>query len=103
MDAAASLGFDAISPVHGTPQNGTVTDPGYVPYVTSDMVTRAHAKGMRVIPWTVDDKPTLRKLMDDGVDGVIPDHPDRLRDVLADRSLKLPKRYTLEPGMSAAK
>ncbi|MGY2746181.1 hypothetical protein [Arthrobacter sp. UYCu723] len=40
--AAASLGFDAVSPVHGTPQNGKVTDPGYVPYVTADMVQRAH-------------------------------------------------------------
>ncbi|WP_416403279.1 glycerophosphodiester phosphodiesterase [Arthrobacter sp. LFS091] len=103
VDAAASLGFDAISPVHGTPQNGTVTDPGYVPYVNADMVTRAHAKGMQVIPWTVDDKPTMRKLMDDGVDGVITDYPDQLRDVMAERSLKLPKQYTLQPGMSAAK
>ncbi|UKA67471.1 glycerophosphodiester phosphodiesterase [Arthrobacter sp. FW306-05-C] len=101
VDAAASLGFDAISPVHGTPQNGTVTDPGYVPYVTADMVNRAHAKGMQVIPWTVDDKPTMRKLMDDGVDGLITDYPNRLREVLAERSLKLPKQYTLEPGASA--
>ncbi|MDQ0690926.1 glycerophosphodiester phosphodiesterase family protein [Arthrobacter sp. W4I7] len=101
VEAAASLGFDAISPVHGTPQNGTVTDPGYVPYVTADMVKRAHAKGMQVIPWTVDDKPTMRALMDTGVDGMITDYPDRLRDVLAERSLKLPKQYTLEPEASA--
>lgn len=78
MDSVASLGFDAISPVHGTPQDGTVTDPGYVPYVTADMVNRAHAKGMQVIPWTVDDKPTMRALMDAGVDGLITDYPDRL-------------------------
>lgn len=101
VDAAASLGFDAVSPVHGTPQNGTVTDPGYVPYVTADMVNRAHAKGMQVIPWTVDDKPTMRALMDVGVDGLITDYPNLLRDVMAERSLKLPKQYTLEPGASA--
>ena len=41
--AAASLGFKAISPVHGTPQNGTVTDANYIPCVTADMVRRAHA------------------------------------------------------------
>lgn len=58
---------------------------------------------MQVIPWTIDDKPTMRKLMDDGVDGLITDYPNQLRDVLAERSLKLPKQYTLEPGMSAAK
>jgi glycerophosphoryl diester phosphodiesterase len=102
VDSAASLGFDAVSPVHGTPQNGTVTDPGYAPYVTADMVARAHAKGMQVIPWTVDDEPTMRKLMDDGVDGVITDYPDKLRGVMAERGLKLPKQYTLEPGASAA-
>ncbi|MCQ6272905.1 glycerophosphodiester phosphodiesterase [Pseudarthrobacter sp. R1] len=102
VDAAASLGVDAISPVHGTPQNGTVTDPGYTPYVTTDMVNRAHAKGLQVIPWTVNDQATMRALMDTGVDGIITDYPDRLRDVMAERSLKLPKQYTLEPGASTS-
>ncbi|CCQ45890.1 glycerophosphoryl diester phosphodiesterase family protein [Pseudarthrobacter siccitolerans] len=102
VDAAASLGFDAISPVHGNPQNGKVTDAGYVPYVTADMVERAHAKGMQVIPWTVNDQPTMRALIEAGVDGLITDYPDRLRDVMAERSLKLPKQYTLEPGEPAA-
>jgi glycerophosphoryl diester phosphodiesterase len=101
VNAVASLGCDAISPVHGTPQNGTVTDPGYVPYVTSAMVKRAHAQGMQVIPWTVDDKPTMRKLLDDGVDGVITDSPNLLREVMAERSLKLPKQDTLTRGASA--
>ena len=102
VDAASSLGFDAISPVHGTPQDGTVTDAGYVPYVTVDMVNRAHAKGMQVIPWTVNDKPTMRALMDAGVDGLITDYPNRLREVMAERSLKLPKQYSLAPGASGA-
>ncbi|WP_346926390.1 glycerophosphodiester phosphodiesterase family protein [uncultured Arthrobacter sp.] len=93
--AAASLGFAAVSPVHGTPQNGAVTDPGYVPYVTPDMVQRAHAAGMQVIPWTVDDKPTMRALIAAGVDGIITDYPDRLREVMAESGLKLPK--TVEP------
>jgi glycerophosphoryl diester phosphodiesterase len=44
-----------------------------------------------------------RRSLDDGVDGVITDYPDQLRDVMAERSLKLPKQYTLQPGMSAAK
>ncbi|MFF1384622.1 glycerophosphodiester phosphodiesterase [Arthrobacter sp. NPDC058288] len=98
VNAASHLGFDAISPVHGTPQNGTVADPGYVPYVTADMVNRAHAAGMQVIPWTVDDKPTMRALISAGVDGIITDYPDRLRQVMAEHSMKLPKQYSLEPG-----
>ena len=96
--AAASLGFDAVSPVHGAPQNGAVTDPGYVPYVTADMVQRAHAAGMKVIPWTVDDKPTMRALIGAGVDGIITDYPDRLRDVMAESGLKLPRAFGLRPG-----
>ncbi|MCP9000780.1 glycerophosphodiester phosphodiesterase [Pseudarthrobacter sp. RMG13] len=91
--AASSLGFDAVSPVHGTPQNGKVTDPGYVPYVTTDMVERAHAAGMQVIPWTVDDQPTMRALIDTGVDGIITDYPDRLRDVMAAAGMKLPRGF----------
>lgn len=98
VTAASHLGFDAISPVHGTPQNGTVEDAGYTPYVTTDMVERARDAGMQVIPWTVNDKPTMRALISKGVDGIITDYPDRFRDVMAEHSLKLPKRYSLEPG-----
>ncbi|WP_188193928.1 glycerophosphodiester phosphodiesterase family protein [Nonomuraea sp. SYSU D8015] len=93
LKAVKSFGADAFSPVHGFPQNGKVTDPGYVPYVTKDMVDQAHALGLKVIPWTIDDEPTMRKLMDDGVDGIITDYPDRLRAVMAERGLKLPRPY----------
>jgi len=89
--AADSFGADAISPVHGTPQNGTVTDPGYRPYTTPQLVADAHAAGMAVIPWTIDDRATMVSLMDAGVDGIITNYPDRLRELMAERGLKLPK------------
>lgn len=91
--AVDSFGADAFSPVHGFPQDGAVDDPDYEPYVTEEMVDRAHGRGIEVIPWTVDDEATMHKLIDDGVDGLITDYPDRLREVMADRGLKLPKRY----------
>ncbi|MGX1193458.1 glycerophosphodiester phosphodiesterase [Metabacillus sp. SLBN-84] len=91
--AAKSFGADAISPVHGFPQNGAVTEDGYEPYVTKEMVDRAHNAGMQVIPWTVNDFPTMNKLIEDGVDGMITDYPDRLRSVMEDRGYKLPKSY----------
>ncbi|NHM33571.1 glycerophosphodiester phosphodiesterase family protein [Neobacillus terrae] len=91
--AAHSLGASAISPVHGDPQGGKVTDPNYKPYVTKQMVEEAHKYGMKVIPWTVDDEPTMEKLMDDGVDGMITDYPDLLRSVMKKRGYKLPKAY----------
>ncbi|WP_294568586.1 glycerophosphodiester phosphodiesterase [uncultured Arthrobacter sp.] len=93
VQAASFLGFDAVSPVHGSPQNGTVTDGNYVPYVTADMVQRAHAAGMQVIPWTVNDEATMSSLIDLGIDGLITDYPDRLRGVLAGKSMKLPHQY----------
>ncbi|MEH6943842.1 glycerophosphodiester phosphodiesterase [Bacillus sp. JJ722] len=91
--AAKSFGADAISPVHGFPQNGKMTDDNYVPYVTQDMVDDAHKAGMKIIPWTINDIPTMNKLIDDGVDGIITDYPDRLREVMWDQDLKLPKGY----------
>jgi hypothetical protein len=46
---------------------------------------------MAVIPWTIDDQATMASLMDAGVDGIITNYPDRLRAVMAERGLKLPR------------
>ncbi|NYJ32467.1 glycerophosphodiester phosphodiesterase family protein [Nocardiopsis aegyptia] len=97
LRAVRSFGADAFSPVHGFPQNGTVDDPGYEAYVTADMVDRAHELGIDVIPWTVNDPATMQSLIDAGVDGLITDYPDRLRGVMADNGLRLP-RPLREPG-----
>ncbi|GAA0794524.1 glycerophosphodiester phosphodiesterase family protein [Spirilliplanes yamanashiensis] len=91
--AVRSFGAAAFSPVHGTPQNGAVGDAGYQPYVTRDMVRRAHRAGLKLIPWTVNDEATMRKLIADGVDGLITDRPDRLRAVLAAQGRRLPRAY----------
>jgi glycerophosphoryl diester phosphodiesterase len=93
ITAVKTLGVYAFSPVHGFPQNGTVTDAGYEPYVTKAMVRHAHRNGIKVIPWTVDDPATMTKLIDDGVDGIITDYPDRLRTVAAAKGYSLPRGY----------
>ena len=62
------------------------------------MIREAHARGMAVVPWTVDDKATMASLIDAGVDGLITDYPDRLREVLATRSVALPKPSRDKPG-----
>lgn len=91
--AIRTFGATTFSPVHGFPQGGSVADPGYRPYVTQEMVRHAHRNGIKVVPWTVNDLPTLRKLVADGVDGIITDHPDRLRQVAAENRFRLPRRY----------
>ena len=90
--AAASFGADALSPVHGNPEDGVVSDPDYRPYTTPALVAEAHESGLPVIPWSVDDPATMASLMDAGVDGLITDYPDRLREVMAERGLDLPER-----------
>ncbi|KOV88941.1 glycerophosphodiester phosphodiesterase family protein [Nocardia sp. NRRL S-836] len=91
--AVRSFGASALSPVHGNPQSGEVGDPDYVPFTTRALVADAHRNGLKVIPWTVDDPATMHKLIDDGVDGIITDYPDRLREVMDERGFKLPHKY----------
>jgi glycerophosphoryl diester phosphodiesterase len=100
--AAASFGADAISPVHGNPQDGAVGDPGYRPYTTPALVADAHDSGLAVIPWTVNDPATMASLMDAGVDGIITDYPDRLRALMAERGLELPEPVRKPRGRRCA-
>lgn len=58
---------------------------GRLPIFRDALVARAHDIGVRVIVWTVDDATTMARLLDAGVDGIITDRPDVLREVLISR------------------
>ena len=90
---AAAQGLTAISPIHGSPYTSGVDDPAYRPFVTAAMVDEAHAAGLGVIPYVVDDEPTLRHLVRLGVDGLITNRPERLRDVLEREGRALPPAF----------
>ncbi|XAS64782.1 glycerophosphodiester phosphodiesterase family protein [Pseudarthrobacter sp. So.54] len=77
--AAAAQGYDAVSPAFRS--------------VTPAMIAEAHELGLPVIPWTVNTAADMNRLMDLGVDGIITDYPTRLRTVMEERGLKLPKAY----------
>lgn len=53
--------------------------------VTPGFVRRAHAAGKAVHVWTVDDPAEMRLLLDRGVDGLMTDRTDLLKDVLVER------------------
>jgi glycerophosphoryl diester phosphodiesterase len=60
---------------------------GPVPVVDRRFVRHAHRLGLAVHVWTVDHPDDIRGLLDAGVDGIMTDHIDVLRDVYAERGL----------------
>jgi glycerophosphoryl diester phosphodiesterase len=65
--------------------------------LTEALVKEAQRLGLKVLPWTVNDPADMQRLIDWGVDGMITDRPDRLRDVMAARGLPLPKPTPVAP------
>ena len=58
--------------------------------LTPELVREAHGKGLKVLPWTVNNPADMERLIDMGVDGIITDYPDRLRGAMAAKGLPLP-------------
>jgi glycerophosphoryl diester phosphodiesterase len=62
----------------------------YYRNVSEAVMADANAADLRVIPWTVNERADMERLIDLKVDGLISDYPDRLRTVLADKGIALP-------------
>ncbi len=61
--------------------------------LSAELVTTAHALGLRVIPWTVNDTGRGAVLLQWGVDGLITDYPDRFT------SFSSPGQMGATPGL----
>jgi len=65
--------------------------------LTPDALATAKALGLAVVTWTVNEPAEMRRLIDNGVDGIITDYPDRLRAVMAEQNMPLPPATPVEP------
>ena len=70
---------------------GAIWSPRYQDLGARD-VAEAHALGLQVIPWTVNDRADAARLIEWGVDGLISDRPDLMREVMRSRGIALPAR-----------
>ena len=50
--------------------------------VTPENVAYCHARGIKVVPWTVDDPDEIRRMVSCKVDAIISNYPDRLLEVV---------------------
>jgi glycerophosphoryl diester phosphodiesterase len=60
-------------------------DFGGKPLVDAPLIEFAHAWGVRVDVWTINDPAEMHRLLDLGADGLITDYPSRLAKVIDDR------------------
>jgi len=77
----ASPGAVLQAPAHQTIRGVTI------PVVTRLAVWNCHQAGKYIHAWTIDDPDEMNRLIDLGVDGIITDRPDVLKDVLITRDL----------------
>ena len=74
---------------------GRVWSPNFNNLSQPDLKT-AQSLGLQVIPWTVNGPDDMDRLLQWGVDGLITDFPDRLRERLQLRGMALPRAYAAE-------
>jgi glycerophosphoryl diester phosphodiesterase len=86
--AAASLGADIVSPLHGAP--GESGDAAYVLFTDEQMTHEAHRLGVHVLPWTVNAVHTADRMHDVGAEGIITDFPDEMHAWAVEKGVRVP-------------
>ena len=96
-----TAGFDPAERGGSLPR--TIKDAGgaiWSPYfgdVTPELVAESHGLGLKVVVWTVNKKDDIARLIDAGVDGIISDRPDLLREVAGEKGIALPQGFPVTP------
>ncbi len=63
----------------------------------ADQVKEAQALGLQVLAWTVNEPAQIEAMLDLGVDGIVSDRPDRVREAMARRGMPLPAGIQVTP------
>ncbi len=58
-----------------------------IPIVTTSSLAAAHRAGLVVHVWTINDPAMMRHLLDQGVDGLVTDRADVLKDIMIERGI----------------
>lgn len=96
-----SAGFNPAD--HGRSIPRTIKAAGgaiWSPYwrdVTPELIAESHALGLKVVVWTVNQPPDMARLIDMGVDGIISDRPDLLRQAASEKGIALPAAFPVKP------
>ena len=71
-----------------TQMGAEILSPDYK-LVTPENVASAHAAGLQVLPWTVNEKSDMQAMVDAKVDGLITDYPTRGLEVVKKNKLQV--------------
>ena len=88
---------------HGKSLPATIKAAGgaiWSPYfgdVDAALISESHRLGLTVVVWTVNKPDDIARMIDIGVDGIISDHPDILRQIAGDKGIALPKGSPVTP------
>jgi glycerophosphoryl diester phosphodiesterase len=93
ITGATMVGANILSPGYSVPYGLTPKDPNFALVADQAFIDRAHALGLKVIPWTIDDADAMRAQIAAGADGIITDNPTLLRKVMAGLGMPLPPAY----------
>lgn len=97
-DSRWTVGLDAagfasvpqlVQAAAGKSAGPVIWSPAYAD-LTPAVIKEAQKLGMKVLPWTVNQRADMLRLMDWGADGIITDYPDVLRDLMRERGLSTP-------------
>jgi len=96
-----TAGFNPAEHERSTPRTikaagGAIWSP-YLRDLTPELVSESHALGLKVVVWTVNQPADMARLIEMGVDGIISDRPDLLRQAAREEGIALPAGFPVTP------